>query len=144
MFIEALEILCGSRSVWNDSTFSYSLICLWIVLSLLPVGPFCVNGFPLRRVCQSYVIATSTRLDISTLNIPEGVSDTYFTRSSSQKDKGGDLFADSKKVSYDIVGSMRDILSLLCPKYKASFVMYFLSIAFMFLIPKAQFWGGGV
>ncbi len=113
MFIEASEILCRSRSVWNDSTFSYSLICLWIVLSLLPIGPFCVNGFPLRRVCQSYVIATSTRLDISTLNIPEGVSDTYFTRSSSQKDKGGDLFADSKKVSYDI--ARLGVCEIFCP-----------------------------
>ncbi len=59
-----------------------------------------MNGFPLRRVCQTYVIATSTRLDISTVKIPDTVNDDYFKRSSGQnKKKGGDIFADSKKVS---------------------------------------------
>nr|AAX48836.1 L6 [Suberites domuncula] len=67
---------------------------------LLVTGPFAANGVPLRRVCQTYVISTSTSIDISTLNIPERINDDYFRRASSKKDKG-DIFADSKK-SYSV------------------------------------------
>jgi len=47
---------------------------------LLVTGPFSVNGVPLRRVNQAYVIATSTKLDVSGVKVPESVSDEYFAR----------------------------------------------------------------
>merc|ERR1712232_797348 len=47
---------------------------------LLVTGPYKVNGVPLRRLNQAYVIATSTKVDISSLNVPEHIDDSYFAR----------------------------------------------------------------
>jgi len=45
---------------------------------LLVTGPFKINGVPLRRVNQAYVIATSTRVDLTGLNIDKKFNDNYF------------------------------------------------------------------
>lgn len=47
---------------------------------LLVSGPYKVNGVPLRRVNPAYVIATSTHVDVSSVDIPEAVNDKYFQR----------------------------------------------------------------
>ncbi|GMF65032.1 unnamed protein product [Phytophthora lilii] len=47
--------------------------------TLLVTGPYKVNGVPLRRVNQAYVIATSTRMDLSDVQLPE-IDDAYFTK----------------------------------------------------------------
>lgn len=68
---------------------------------LLITGPFTLNGVPLRRVHKSYVIATSTQVDISKVNIPSNVDDAYFKRIKAKRAKkeDGDIFV-SKKESY--------------------------------------------
>ncbi|CAI2736437.1 unnamed protein product [Schistosoma spindalis] len=54
---------------------------------LLVTGPFKYNGVPLRRVNQCYVIATSTRINISELEIPKHIDDEYFRRADLKEHK---------------------------------------------------------
>ncbi|XP_014223252.1 60S ribosomal protein L6-like [Trichogramma pretiosum] len=68
---------------------------------LLVNGPFLINGCPLRRIHQNYVIATSTRIDLSDVKIPQTLNDEYFKRVHEKRAKKeeGDIFA-TKKVVY--------------------------------------------
>lgn len=64
--------------------------------ALLVTGPFKINGVPLRRVNSRYVIATSTKVDISGLDqstLEKIASPEYFAREKkSKKEKGEDAF----------------------------------------------------
>lgn len=71
-----------------------------LISAVLPAGPYGVNGTPLRRLAQAYVIATQTKVDISTVKIPDSLNDDFFKRAKGdKKKKDGDLFSDSKKVN---------------------------------------------
>lgn len=56
---------------------------------LLVTGPYKVNGVPLRRVNQSYVIATSTKVDVSKLDVSK-IDDAFFARKAEKKKAGKD------------------------------------------------------
>ncbi|KAL5053375.1 hypothetical protein RYX36_034057 [Vicia faba] len=64
---------------------------------LLVTGPFKINGVPLRRVNQSYVIGTSTKVDISGVNV-SNFDDKYFSKDAKKKkSKGEGEFFESDK-----------------------------------------------
>merc|ERR1712137_665959 len=63
---------------------------------LLVTGPFNVNGVPMRRVNQAYVIATSTKVDLTGVKIDEKFNDAYFKRPAAKKQSGD--FIPEKKV----------------------------------------------
>merc|ERR1719487_2558620 len=58
---------------------------------LLVTGPMKVNGVPLRRVNQRYVIGTSTKVDVSKVKADK-FSDKYFARDKATKGKGESEF----------------------------------------------------
>merc|ERR1712179_801056 len=67
---------------------------------LLITGPHKLNGCPLRRVNQRYLIATSTKIDVSNVKVPENINDAYFARVKAEKvEKDGDIF-EAKKEEY--------------------------------------------
>ncbi|WFD30893.1 60S ribosomal protein L6 [Malassezia sp. CBS 17886] len=62
---------------------------------LLVTGPFKLNGVPLRRVNQAYVIATSSKLDLSGVPVDAKLNDAYFRREKAAKAKAeASFFAD--------------------------------------------------
>ncbi|KAK9125456.1 hypothetical protein Scep_014302 [Stephania cephalantha] len=65
---------------------------------LLVTGPFKINGVPLRRVNQAYVIATSTKVDVSAVTC-EKFDDKYFTKEAVKKKKKteGEFFEAEKE-----------------------------------------------
>jgi len=56
---------------------------------LLVTGPFKINGVPLRRVNQAYVIATSTKVDLPSM-IANQISDEYFAKDFSNARSAGE------------------------------------------------------
>ncbi|KAF7636057.1 Ribosomal_L6e_N domain-containing protein [Meloidogyne graminicola] len=47
---------------------------------LLVTGPLKLNACPLRRIAQSFVIATKTKLDLTGLQVPGHIDDDYLKR----------------------------------------------------------------
>ncbi|XP_054813110.1 60S ribosomal protein L6-like [Prosopis cineraria] len=70
---------------------------------LLVTGPFKINGVPLRRVSQSYVIGTSTKVDISGVNV-EKFDDKYFAKKAEKKKKKGEgEFFEAEKEEKNVI-----------------------------------------
>ncbi|THH02746.1 hypothetical protein EW026_g140 [Hermanssonia centrifuga] len=104
---------------------------------LLVTGPYKVNGVPLRRVNQAYVIATSTKVELGEFKVEDKINDAYFAKSGAKgktsaeeeffsegKPKAKEAFpeskaADQKSVDSAIVAAVKKTEYL--PKYlKAS------------------------
>jgi len=66
---------------------------------LLVTGPFRINGVPLRRVNQAYVIATSTKVDLTGVKIDDKLNDSFFGKPAAEKKTKGEsqFFAEDAK-----------------------------------------------
>lgn len=82
-------------------------------------GPFKINGVPLRRVNQSYLIATSTRVDIAGCSVDK-FDDKYFAKQVAKKKKKGEgeFFEAEKEVRFpSIVEFQSRLCSVVCPYF---------------------------
>merc|ERR1711959_324424 len=95
---------------------------------LLVTGPYKINGVPLRRVNQAYVIGTSSSVDISKVKLPANLNDDYFKRpakAASKKSEGEffneaeeknviseDRVKDQKAVDADILAAVNKVPSM--------------------------------
>jgi len=75
------------------------VVCLGMLPSglLLVTGPFKLNGVPLRRVNQAYVVATSTKINVAGVDVTK-FDDVYFSKpASAPKEKSETKFFDKSK-----------------------------------------------
>jgi len=86
---------------------------------LLVTGPYKINGVPLRRVPQSYVIATKTKVNISDLTVPAAVSEAMFTRENKKRKPQLGIFEESDllyKVSDERKEAQQEVDNQILPK----------------------------
>jgi large subunit ribosomal protein L6e len=69
------------------------VVCLNVLPSglILVSGPYKINGVPLRRVNPAYVIATSTKVDVTGIDVSP-YQDAFFAREKATKADGEDDF----------------------------------------------------
>merc|ERR1712106_755298 len=69
------------------------VVCLKSLKSglLLASGPFKINGVPIRRVNQAYVIATTAKVNVSKVDVSK-FTDEYFKREEDKSKEGEEEF----------------------------------------------------
>lgn len=93
---------------------------------ILVSGPRKINGVPLKRVSQKYVIATSTKVDMSKVTLPQGLTEKALLKPKAAKAaKKGDaaaMFAEKAapvEVSAERKALQADVDSRLMPAIEA-------------------------
>lgn len=87
---------------------------------LLVTGPYSVNRVPLRRIDQTYVIATSTSVDVSKVDVTK-FDDAYFKKEKKSRDSNvmevdeGDKPDEKKPPSEERVADQKKVDAVLAP-----------------------------
>lgn len=103
--------------------------------TLLVTGPFKVNGVPLRRVNARYVIATSTKVDVSGVDVAK-FDVAYFAREKTPKDQKSeaaffDENAPKKEIKAERVDDQKKVdAALLATIKKTPLLKQYLSASF--------------
>ena len=75
---------------------------------LLVTGPYKVNGVPLKRVNQAYTIATSTKVDVSKVDV-KAINDEFFAKEQADsKTKEEKFFAADKYERKGVSSARKD------------------------------------
>lgn len=90
--------------------------------TLLVSGPFKVNGVPLRRVNARYVIATSTKVDVASVDVAKYTPE-YFNREKAPKTKKSEaaFFGDAqpqKEIKAERVADQKEVDAALLAEIK--------------------------
>jgi large subunit ribosomal protein L6e len=89
---------------------------------LLVTGPHKVNGVPLKRVNQVYTLSTSTKIDVSKVNV-SNVTDKMFTRDTKAKKADAKAFfaegAKKKVVAAERVAAQKSVDAAIIEAVKA-------------------------
>jgi len=102
---------------------------------LLVTGPYKINGVPLRRVNQVYVISTSTKVDVSSVDVSK-IKDDFFLKVKKEKKskKDGDFFEEPDKkneISATRKEEQKRVDALLLPIVtKTQFLKHYLNAKF--------------
>ena len=100
------SIVPGSVLVLLSGRFrGKRVVCLKQLPSglLLVTGPYKINGVPLKRVNQAYTLTTSTKVDVSGVEVSK-IDDALFKRASKAKKASEEKFFDEKsKVSLNFL-----------------------------------------
>merc|ERR1711913_80541 len=104
---------------------------------LLVTGPFKLNGTPLRRVNQRFLVATTTKIDVSGVKVPDNINDKYFARVKAEKGAKKEEYKPSEQRKKDQVDIDTQVLNAIKKDKEGSALKKYLGASFA--LSKGQF-----
>merc|ERR1712032_1065814 len=104
---------------------------------ILVTGPFKLNGAPLRRVNQRFLLATSTKVDVSGVKVPASIDDKYFARIKAEKSAKKEGYKPSEQRKKDQVEIDTQVLAAIKAHKEGQALKQYLKAPFA--LSKGQF-----